>query len=692
MFRWLPFPFVRYLIFFIGGIITGNFIEISPQILMLSIMILFLGNLVYFLFKLRNFDNHGNYSAGLFFSLLFIGGLLKSYQSDHLSQTDHFHHYDSVNSIHGEIYDEPELKGRYLKFNFKITSINQNGKWKQSSGQLIVYLSYEGQSLPDLHYGDHLMISGKPFQPSPPKNPHEFDYQSFLFQQNLYAQMYVKPAMVLKTGHHSNFIKRISYRIRNYCSEQLKRFIQSPREQAIAMALILGNKGQLDFDTRQAFGSAGAMHVLAVSGLHVGIVYAVFQFLLAGFFNTKVGKVIVPLILISILWLYALITGFSPSVLRAVTMFSIIVIGNSMQRKANIYNSIFLSAFILLLANSRLIYSVGFQLSYLAVLSIVFFHPKIYGLVYVRNKWLDKIWSLTCVSLAAQIGTLPLTLYYFHQFPLLFFISNLVVIPGAFLILLGGFSLIASSGFVLLAKYVGQLLELLIYFQNEFVFYIHRLPVSKISGFAFSPVQCFILFLIIIIFIIFFQQRKFLYLVFIAVFVMTFGFLNLERMHQNKNQKRIVVYSIYKYPVIQFIAGNQAITEQTVELLESKQTFHIKPNQLYSSILKQSTANRLNKKLFQENVFYCWYGKCLAVIDKWPSRLSLDGKINVDFVIIRNPDQVDLQQMMSSLNFKILILDSSITKYQEIKIRKQLKHKIDFIHSINEDGYWEIKL
>lgn len=163
-------------------------------------------------------------------------------------------------------------------------------------------------------------------------------------------------------------------------------------------------------------------------------------------------------------------------------------------------------------------------------------------------------------------------------------------------------------------------------------------------------------------------------------------------MHQNKNQKRIVVYSIYKYPVIQFIAGNQAITEQTVELLESKQTFHIKPNQLYSSILKQSTANRLNKKLFQENVFYCWYGKCLAVIDKWPSRLSLDGKINVDFVIIRNPDQVDLQQMMSSLNFKILILDSSITKYQEIKIRKQLKHKIDFIHSINEDGYWEIKL
>ena len=203
----------------------------------------------------------------------------------------------------------------------------------------------------------------------------------------------------------------------------------------VASALLLGYRENLDKELVKSYASAGAMHVLAVSGLHVGILYLlltrIFSFL-KKVKKVKNGKFILTILIVSFLWFYAIMTGLSASVMRATTMFSFIVIGNELlNRKTSIYNTLAVSAIILMIINPFIVYQVGFQLSYVAVVGIVYLQPKLNRLFYSRYKLVRGVWAITCVSLAAQIATFPLSLHYFHQFSTYFFISNLIVIPAS---------------------------------------------------------------------------------------------------------------------------------------------------------------------------------------------------------------------------------------------------------------------
>lgn len=145
--------------------------------------------------------------------------------------------------------------------------------------------------------------------------------------------------------------------------------------------------------------------------------------------RTQVLRIIKLLILLLCLWSYAFITSLSPSVMRAVTMFSFIAIANVMQRQTNIYNTLAASAFLLLILEPNMVFEVGFQLSYLAVLGIVSIYPIVYPLFVFKSKWTDTLWQLNCVSIAALIATFPLGIFYFHQFPNYFLVANILVLP-----------------------------------------------------------------------------------------------------------------------------------------------------------------------------------------------------------------------------------------------------------------------
>ena len=226
----------------------------------------------------------------------------------------------------------------------------------------------------------------------------------------------------------------------------------SGRNFAVVTALVLGMDDYLDNDTRKEFSSAGAIHILCVSGLHVGVIYMVLNALLFFLKRNKYARALRSLILLIGIWFYAMLTGLAPAVLRAATMFSFVIIGTGIKRKAGVFNSLTVSAFILLLFNPFLIYNVGFQLSYAAVIAIVAIQPTIYQIWQPKNKIADNIWGITTVSVAAQLGTAPLGLFYFHQFPNYFIITNLIAIPLATLILYAGFLSVILSPLTIVAK------------------------------------------------------------------------------------------------------------------------------------------------------------------------------------------------------------------------------------------------
>ncbi len=271
-------------------------------------------------------------------------------------------------------------------------------------------------------------------------------------------------------------------------------------ELAIGTALILGDKSLLDSEIRNAFTSTGAMHALAVSGLHVGIILPIFL----GFFKLF-GKYIkrkqAVIIVVGILWIYALMTGFSPSVIRAVFMFSVLALAQIMGRNYNPINTLFFTAFVLLVFQPLYLFDIGFQLSYIAMLGIFTFNKKVSNWVQTKNKILKFFWEGTAVGLSAQFMTVPLSLYYFHQFPNYFALANLGIMLFSGVILGAGIALFAFSFIPIVNAFIGFVLFLSIYLMFQFLVWIEQLPGAVAYGFSFSflttIIITFVLFLVV---------------------------------------------------------------------------------------------------------------------------------------------------------------------------------------------------
>jgi competence protein ComEC len=226
--------------------------------------------------------------------------------------------------------------------------------------------------------------------------------------------------------------------LRDFFLTLIEQHVKTKDELAVASAIMLGYRDYMNADIVQAYASSGALHVLSVSGLHVGVLFLALQFLLQWMDKYRQLKWVKVLLVLAVMFFYAVLTGLSPSVLRAVVMFSFFVIAKAINRDNNMYNVLGISCLLLLFWNPYLITEVGFKLSYLAVLGIVVLYPILQPLLTFKNKLLKGAWSITCLSIAAQIATFPISLYYFHQFPNLFLISNLIIIPASdFVLYLG---------------------------------------------------------------------------------------------------------------------------------------------------------------------------------------------------------------------------------------------------------------
>ncbi len=344
-------------------------------------------------------------------------------------------------------------------------------------------------------------------------SPTAFDYAGYMEKQGVYYQSYIKSdSYVVLDSAFETGIRFYGCKIRSHLINIYRSFDFDDKQLAVLEALTLGYKSDLDEDTKSAFQSSGAMHVLAVSGLHTGIIMLITDMLLKFLNRTRRQKIIKCAIVLSVIWMFAAVTGFSSSVNRAALMFSIMSIGNATGRNSTTYNSIALSCFILLFINPYLIFNVGFGLSYLAVLSIVSFNPLFQSIEYsVDNPILKYFLGIVLVSIAAQIGTSVLSICTFGQFPVYFLLTNIIVIPVAYVIMMLAIVLLISSSVSWLGYGIFWLLKHTLSFMVGSVTWIESLPGSCIRNISMDISTAFLLYAIIISFIVFIYYKRFVW-------------------------------------------------------------------------------------------------------------------------------------------------------------------------------------
>ncbi|MEW5845557.1 MAG: ComEC/Rec2 family competence protein [Bacteroidota bacterium] len=546
-------PFFRLVIPLTAGILIQYYLNpINANLAIASIMILLL-LLVFARIFINSWEKRWIYGLILNFFLVLFGCLLVTQHNPETTLKPNKRYNMLV-----RLTEPPTIGSNAVKVKAEIIDAQEASDFSTPKPVLLYFLVSDSACY-GLGYGDILAVSAILREFSAPPNPYQFDMKHYMYLLGIVYNAKVTQGCWEKVGSNPNKIIKLAYNAQTYVIETLKRFGIKGQELAVISALMLGYKSLLDDEIRQVYSSVGAMHILAVSGLHVGLVFGVVVIILTLLPKRRYWLGIRLCFALAVLWGYALITGLSPSVCRATIMFSLFAIGQTAGLKTNSYNTLAAAAFVLLVSNPFMLFNVGFQLSFAAVLSIVFFHPFIYNVFSPNNRLLDYVWSLIAVSAAAQIFTLPISLFNFGQFPVVFLITNLMAIPLATLVLYLSLITITFSFIKPLGLILAKLLGLTTWLLNSGLKFIETIPYSNINSIYFSVWQALLLSLSLLMLSVYLVNRKkpFLKLSFYSLF----GVLSLWAIHliAVKNQSELVVFVMPKSSAICMNTGGKPL-------------------------------------------------------------------------------------------------------------------------------------
>lgn len=692
MFRWVPYVFVRITLLFITGILWGIYAPDSLKEGLAQILLLFLA-VGYGILWYLNRTRHSNiYLSGIGLPLLVLAGyVLVLLRTDSRSELHVINQPYAITYYKATITGYAQEKERSWKVEARVSEVRTKSEWINVEGKVILYFTKKDFERP-FAYGDVVLIEGSPQVLAPPANPGEFDYKRFLSFKKIYHQHFLQKEKVryLYTDPPS-FLMQLAIQARVWSIAQINEFVEGEREQAVASALVLGVTDGLDNELLQAYSATGAMHVLAVSGLHVGIIYGILVFLLKPIAKRRGGKWSIAIISFSVLWLYAFVTGLSPSVLRAVTMFSFVALARPLQWSTNIYNTLALSAFCLLVYEPYLIMSVGFQLSYAAVLGIVYWQRPLYQLWEAPHWMLDKIWQITTVSIAAQLATVSLGLLYFHQFPIYFIFSNLLVIPISFAVLLLGLGVLVFALITPLATFLGWLLTGSIQAMNASVTSVEGLPFSLLDNLYITTAQSWLIMLLLVSLALLFQHRRFYYVPLISLFIIGLSATQWIHFHEEVKKTEVIFYGVPGHQAIDFISTGHVsfFADSALPFQEEKMRFHIHPNRLTSEVKTvEILENENTLPLSKSCRLIVWRGKTILIIDEKKPVLPT---FKTDFLVI-SKNAISLQEVLEKINVSQVIVDSSNSFYFAEKLMREAKQGNVPVHSILHQGYFSKRL
>lgn len=685
--HWSARPFVRIVLIYITGIYlysgTVFLKEIPGYIFLFTFFLLLIASI--FITNLKTDIKYNPLKGLLFASLILSFAFMVS--------AFRFPSFDLPEEIRGTLYGNvtgiPAETENNIKAVVNIEKINDS--ILDQPFKALVYFDKENGKR--VNYGDIVIFNTLLKTPEPPKNPGEFNYKRFLNLKGVEKIAFVKKNRFIIPGNNpANPIKYFAIKLRNKLLLSLKVNGITGKEFSVAAAMILGYDDLMDDEIRQNYQTAGAMHILCVSGLHVGIVYLVLNFLL-GFLNkNKKQKIIKTILMLSAVWFYAFLTGLSPSVLRASVMVSFFIIGNEINRDKDSYNTLAMSAFFLLVLNPAFLFNTGFQLSYAAVLGIITFYKPFYNIFWIRNKFVDKIWSVISVSLAAQLGTFPLAIHYFNIFPTYFIITNLIVFPFSFLIISGGLLFIVVSWVPYISHIVATLISGMIYLMNFLVESVSKLPGSTVKDLYFPWSKVFIVYaLIISLFLLISKKQK--YSVF-AVLFSVLTLISLQIIHKINvlKQNKILIYNAGKNNIaIDFIAGNKHVLLTDVKNLHQLE-YHTEKNRIKSGLKKNylpfdTSFYDKNYGIAKISDFVVFNGITLVLPGK--KYFATDDQPNIDYLLITNKFKIQPDSLNILFNAKKVVLNDISSRNFVINFLN--KKSIPF-YDVFENGCLEINL
>ncbi len=667
MLNWLKYPFVRIVVSFMAGILLADIWDISNSVFFIS------GSLLIFVIILaktvlrKKFFSLNPLIGFTFLLLVLFLGMLRTTLYKREYSRDCF--IEKTTSYTGTVLSSPEFTGKNYKASLSIDEVNNGDSWRHCKGKVLIYASNP------VSYGDRLIISLPPSVIPGPANPLEFDYRRYMLHRNIRFRQFLSPEdyTVFETSTLSN-IQKWGNIVRETGIETLNSTITEPNANSIAKALLLGVRSNIDNELQDAYAHAGVIHVLAISGLHLGIIYGLLL-VLFGRFKKKLWFVGLT---IFVLWSYAIVAGLPSSVARAALMFSVISIGGYFYKTPNIFNTLALSAFILLFINPFQLYTVGFQLSYLAVLGIVILYPVINGFFVTKYKILERVWSLTSVGIAAQVFTFPLVIYYFHNFPLLFFVSNLLIIPLATIVLIGGLILllIVQMGLVTLGYFLGVILQSIIWIMNKSVSFIENIPGSFISDIFLEEYQVIFLFVILIAVLSFYFLKKIKWMgIAFLVWVLLFTSFAINPLN-HQDQRTIVFYRISGVSVIDFFENSH--TKEYIHLNKrdkSRIDYHV-----INFRLKMTGSSDTEPMLFANvdlpGKLTMINNLSLMIVDQPLTKgKSFTKPIQVDYLVISDNALKDFSKFEDQFDANIVLIDTSNEFWYAKWAENELKRK-----------------
>jgi competence protein ComEC len=531
-----------------------------------------------------------------------------------------------------------------------------------------------------LKVGNSLLIKGTLTKNKPPNNPNQFDYSKYLEKKQIYAQLYADVADIKIGTEIEKNIWYYSSKLRTRIIRNLEKNNFNKTELNVAIALIMGQQQDISPDIIRDYQYAGAVHILSVSGLHIGFILLFVTFILKPIPNTKRGSFIKLITILISLSMFGIIAGLAPSVVRSVTMFSFVAIGNHLRRSVNIYHTLLVSVLLILLFEPSFLFDVGFQLSYIALFFIIWLQPLLSSIWKPNYKVSKYIWDILTVSFAAQIGTLPLSIYYFHQFPGLFFITNLIIIPLLSIIMILGVLVMLLAAFNMIPVFLSQLLEWSIYYLNKIINAIASLEQFIIQD---IPLHFYLLlsgYLLLFTVILWFKKPSFtkLALVLIAILILQFSYFKIQRKIQTEQE--LVVFNSKKSTLIAERKGENILVYANDSVLKT-----VQKNSLLKSYRIGNLSTLEQKKRIQNFIFF--NGKKIFVLD---SSGIYPKNIQSDIVVLTQSAKINADRLFQIMKPKLVIADASNFKnIQKLWKASCEKQKIPF-HATGEKGFYKL--
>jgi len=676
MLKFLKFIPVQLTFFLVSGIIVGFYFYFNVVQLAIILGVLIVLLLFAYLHANNQFMPSPIFSIVVFLLSFFMGVSSITYKNQ---LNKKLHYYNSTNfstttPLLAVISIKKVLKPNayYTKYEAEVIQLNK----EKAIGKILI--NFKKDSLKNkLQVDDKLLVNTLFLEIKKPLNPHGFNYKKYLQNQQIYHQINSSKIQVLLLPKRDKTIKGIATSVREIINEALVKNGFKNDELAVINALLLGQRQNISRELQQNYAGAGVIHILAVSGLHIGIILLILTFLFKPLHYFKNGKIIALFFVILILWGYAIIAGLSASVVRAVTMFTAVAIGMSFNRPTNVYNTLVISMFFLLLFNPYYLFEVGFQLSYLAVFSIVWIQPKLYGL-WRSTFWLpNKIWQLFTVSIAAQIGVLPLSLFYFHQFPGLFFLSNLVIIPFLGIILIGGIVIISLSVLGILPLIIGNTYSFIIQQMNNFVAWVSFQEAFLIQNISFSFALLLAFYACFFLVIKWIEKKGFYRFLWVLSSVIIIQSVFIFERYKKNATTEFIVFNKSKKSLIGVRTGNKIVVSTSIDSLTKKE------NALKAYLIGTGVNNLHSTP--QKNLFK-FYDETILVIDSLG--IYKFKTIKPTIVILQGSPKINIERLIEYLQPKMIIADGSNYKSRIKKWEATcLKKKTPFYSTMQKGAF-----